>query len=423
MAKVSLWVISWQKIIRLLRGIWSNHVVLSIKWIFRKIIQLCTYLKRHPLYTTIFLWLILVSFIAAGYLLPIPIPFEGNLIVDRISFIAKQPCILFNKVKIDEITLKGKQVYTFNGVKGDFNSSEEPQLQKLENLTVQLEDEESYLTITSISNQTSFELSELVLQKATQIHQLAYSPERHFHVELNQAASDKSTDDHRPVHLNIGTRVRVSCKGKCSVLDLKLSNRGSFIFEHQAIGDFQPLLTTKVILDVKLHNSDKKPFFGNIIVDKVRFVREQENLNDNSYSFSESAILSGVIRIAGQNLDLKKEQFLLLGWQDPSSTLTDGLPDIQKLRYVHVVYPEESKELQISDDKVQLSESSSGIEVGISGETSRLAVGINPYIPIKIIQGNFFSRLPNDVMNFLNIFFAALFGSLLTWLFDKLPKK
>lgn len=367
--------------------------------------------------------LILVSFIAAGYLLPVPIPFEGNLIVDRIGFISTKSGILFYQVKIDEITLKGNQGYTFNGTKGDFDSSEEPQLKNLEDLTIQLEDPESYLTITSISKQTSIELSKLTLQQGTQVHQLAYSPERYFHLELNQpATSNKSTDAYRPLYLNIGSTVQVTCKGKCSVPDLKLSNRSSFSFKHQAIGDFKPLLPPKVILDIKLHNSDKKPFFGNVVVDKVRFIKTQENLIDNSDSFIESSILSGVIHTAGQNLDLKKDQFLILGWKDPDTTLRDGLQDIQKLRYIHVVYPEEDKELQVTDEKVQLSESTPGIEVGISGETSRLAVGINPYLPIKILQGNFFSRLPNDVMNFLNIVFAALFGSLLTWLFDKLPK-
>ncbi|OUC15077.1 MAG: hypothetical protein B0A82_08810 [Alkalinema sp. CACIAM 70d] len=61
--------------------------------------------------------------------------------------------------------------------------------------------------------------------------------------------------------------------------------------------------------------------------------------------------------------------------------------------------------------------------MGISGETSLLEIGINPRLPIKTIQGNFFSRLPTDVMSFLNLVFAAVFGSFVTWLFDKLPKK
>jgi len=380
-------------------------------------------LKQHKSCILTVILLVFTGFYFVVNLFPQPIPFEGNLIVNRLGFNSREERLLLNQVHIDEITIKGKQIYKFSGTKGDFTSNEEPYIKELEELTIQLQDEESYLNIASDSKQTGLQLSELILQQNTQVEQLFYNPDRSLHLELIQPDnSSRSTDVLRPLKLNIGNVAQITCKGNCFIPDLKSSRKNNFSFKHQSIGEFQPLLPSTAIFDIKLHNFDKKPFFGNIDVNKVRLIRQQKKLTDNNYNFYESSIISGVVRIAEQNLNLKKEQFLILGWQNSTQDFTEaligGLKDISKLRYIHVLYPEESKELQVSDEKVELSESTLGLEIGISGKTSRLAIGINPYLPVHVVQGSFLKKFPNDVMNFFNVVFAALFASLLTRLFS-----
>jgi hypothetical protein len=367
-----------------------------------------------------------VGLIAVGYLCPRSIPLEGNIITDQVAFTCKQTeCPLLHKVQIDSITITGEQEYTFNGSKGEFNNPGEAQLKDIEDLIIKTEDEESSLTIETISKESSMELAELVLQEDTQVEQLLYSPERTFKLKLNQVntssnTASQSSNSYRPLRLNTGNVVQVTCKGKCILPQLKAKERDNFRFKKATI-DFQPLLPLSPFFDIKFHTSDKEPFFGNTAVGNVLLTKTQRRLGESGYV--KSSILGGTVRMSGQSIDLKKDQFLLLGSQSVEQALTDGLEDITTFRYIRVVFPGEDKELQISGEKVQLSESTPGLEIGISGETSRLEIGINPHLPIKTIQGNFFSKLPTDMMNFLNLLFAAVFGGFVTWLFDKLPKK
>lgn len=367
-----------------------------------------------------------VGLIAAGYLYPMSISLEGNIITDQVAFTCKQiECPLLHKVQIDSITITGEQEYIFNGSKGEFDNPGEAQLKDIEDLIIKTEDEKSSLTIETISKESSLELVELVLQEDTQVEQLLYSPERTFKLKLNQVNTSSNTanqlsNSYRPLRLNTGNVVQVTCKGKCILPQLKPKERDEFRFKKTVI-DFQPLLPLSPFFDIKFHTFDKEPFFGNTTVGNVLLTKTQRRLGDNGYV--KSAILAGTVRMSGQSIDLKKDQFLLLGSQGVEQALTNGLQDIKAFRYIRVVFPGEDKELQVSDEKVQLSESIPGLEIGISGETSRLEIGINPHLPIKTIQGNFFSKLPTDMMNFLNLLFAAIFGGFVTWLFDKLPKK
>jgi len=357
--------------------------------------------------------------VGAAYLIPFSIPIEGNLVVEQLGFTTTQKQPFLDKVEIDEITIQGRQTYRIEGAEGEFISRKEPRIKKRALLTIALQDADSSLTISSLSPKESLQLTYLNLPSEAEVHQLRYEPNLSLYFNVLQLGSPMK-EESRLLKLNLGVPTKFTLRGNYQIEEIQSVEQGEFQFTAQQLGEFQPQLPSKTALILKLHRTEQDIFFGNQSVKEVQLLREERLFGENDYHFNLSSIRSGVLRMAGQNLTVEKNQFIKLGSQEQVST--ENIQDVSNLRYIRVVHSQSSN-LQIADQKVQVSEPNYGLEVGISGRTSRLEIGINPALPIKIIQGNYISTIPGDIASFLLLAFTSLFSGLFAWLLSNLPKK
>ncbi|MGH8002931.1 MAG: hypothetical protein ACREPR_26725, partial [Brasilonema sp.] len=310
--------------------------------------------------------------------------------------------------------------YIFSGFKGDFENKITPQIKELEKLTISVRDANSSLTIKPVSAKDHFQLSQLNLPANTQVSQLRYEPTPSLQLAFSQLEPSPNNLS-RPLTLNLGVPMQITVQGNYEVTELKQQGLGTFAFTTtQALGEFKPPLPTQVFLRIKLNSTEQDIFFGNNMVERVRFAKEERLLTGQAYNYDRSSIRSGVIRIAAQTVAIEKDQFIKFGLHNCADK--DGCEEIKRIPYIRVMHDQVAN-LQIAEQKVQVSEPNYGLEVGLSGKTSHFEIGINPSLPIKVVQGNYISRLPLDIANFLNFAFTSIFSGLFTWLLTSLPQK
>lgn len=129
-------------------------------------------------------------------------------------------------------------------------------------------------------------------------------------------------------------------------------------------------------------------FWGNLPVSQIAFTTEEFRRGD---SLVRSSILSGLVRMGDQKIDIEADQFLLL-----------KNPGIQRIRYLKLIEDE-------------------GIEVRAMGTTALAQVGLDPDFPVRSLRSNIIARVFRpDVVVAIVSFSGAMVATLLGWFVDNL---
>jgi hypothetical protein len=346
------------------------------------------------------LTLILISALIFGAILPVSQPFEGNLLVNSLSFTnQKTDQLMLKDVRqIQEISLAGKQNLTLSGI---ITNSSHPELNQLQKLQIELSQNEGQIIITQKNNLT---LEEIRLQKKDLITNLKYDS---YYNRLDF----KLTPFNAPLlpHFRINASSIQISLFHYQLKNINLKNPEVPLEFTLETSQFE--LNPQFPVDVNLTLS-KEPtniFWGNINVENVKFeiIPQVDNLNDQ---IKDSTILSGDIRMANQDLKLEENQFLII-----------HPPGIQTLSRIQIVRPDRKLELKTSGNNLKLADPDQGLNVTISGKTTRIETGLNEHLPIAQIQGSWLSQnLSRDGVVAVISFSASLVVSLTAWLFKKI---
>jgi hypothetical protein len=348
------------------------------------------------------LTLILISALIFGAILPVSQPFEGNLLVNSLSFTNQKTnqLLLKNIRQIQEISLAGKQNLTLSGI---ITNSNHPELNQLQELQIELSQNEGQIIITPKNNLT---LEEIRLQEKDLITNLKYDS---YYNRLDF----KLTPFNTPLlpHFRINASSIQISLFHYQLKNINLKNPEVPLEFTLETSQFE--LNPQFPVDVNLTLS-KEPtniFWGNINVENVKFeiIPQVDNLNDQ---IKDSTILSGDIRMANQDLKLEENQFLII---DP--------PGIQNLSRIQIVRPDPDRKLELktSGNNLKLADPAQGLNVTISGKTTQIQAGLNEKLPIAQIQGSWLSQhLSRDGVVAIISFCASLVVSLIAWLFKKM---
>jgi hypothetical protein len=348
------------------------------------------------------LTLILISTLIFGAILPVSQPFEGNLLVNSLSFTNQKTnqLLLKNIRQIQEISLAGKQNLTLSGI---ITNSNHPELNQLQELQIELFQNEGQIIITPKNNLT---LEEIRLQEKDLITNLKYDS---YYNRLDFKLT--------PFNTPLLPRFRINASSiQISLSHYQLKNinlKNSEIPLEFTLETSQFELTPQFPVDVNLTLS-KEPtniFWGNINVENVKFeiIPQVDNLNDQ---IKDSTILSGDIRMANQDLKLEENQFLII-----------HPPGIQTLSRLQIIRPDRDRKLELktSGNNLKLADPAQGLNVTISGKTTQVQAGLNEKLPIAQIQGSWLSQhLSRDGVVAIISFCASLVVSLIAWLFKKM---
>ena len=348
------------------------------------------------------LTLTLIFALIFGAILPVSQPFEGNLLVNSLSFTNQKTnqLLLKNVRQIQEISLAGKQTLTLSGT---ITNSPHPELNQLQELQIELPQETSQITITPKNDLT---LEEIRLQEKDRITNLKYA-------SYDNRLEFKLTPFNAPLlprfRINASS-IQISLSGY-QLKNIKLKNPEIPLEFTLETSQFE--LTPQFPVAVNLDLSSKEAtniFGGNINVEKVKFeiIPPVYNVNDE---IKDSTILSGDIRMANQDLKLEENQFLII-----------HPPGIQTLSRIQIVRPDPDRKLELktSGNNLKLADPAQGLNVTISGKTTRIEAGLNEHLPIAQIQGSWLSQnLSRDGVVAVISFSASLVVSLIAWLFKK----
>ncbi|MBD2515658.1 hypothetical protein H6G93_11655 [Nostoc sp. FACHB-973] len=139
-------------------------------------------------------------------------------------------------------------------------------------------------------------------------------------------------------------------------------------------------------------------FRGNIKAENLQFLNVDRTGKDARDDLKISTIVEGKIRMAEQERDVKKNQFLM--GEDANSPL-----NIEEIRHLGI-FPEKK-----------------GIEARFFGKTTEIQIGLDPDFPVSRIRGSWLDGvLPRDAIIALFSFGAATVANLLSWLFSNASK-
>lgn len=337
--------------------------------------------------------------------------FEGNLLVQEMSFTyaGTQEKLFINTINdIKNLELSGKQNITFSG---DFTKNLDSKLKQLKQITINLHSANSKVIITPLDSKKSSEIQllELRLQPNTE-SQLGYNSVGILSLCLQSQDQTDSLclDNNKPtislskilgtLQLELGTQpLKVSLENYIiPQLQKKDSPENPVLFDFiftPAVSQMEFSLTPPTSLYVslpKLSEADQSEWLrGNLKVKNVKFSRLDQT-GDIQDKFDISTIVNGKIRMAEQDLEVKPNQFLMI-----------GEPGIELIRYFQIK-----------------SKPTPGLEVRFSGKSKEIGVGLDPKFIVDSIRPNFLTKyLSKDAITVLLSFCAAVAGSLLSLLF------
>ncbi|MFP5270039.1 hypothetical protein [Coleofasciculus sp.] len=352
------------------------------------------------LYIFVFCITVIFCGISVAAIIPSYHSFEGNLVVEELNFTyaGLQPNQLFlQKIRgIDKILVEGEQFITLNGT---FESQNNPKLNQLKSITIELPSDKSKWSITPVqtSDINQLTLEELRLQNNTKVAHLSYYSFRNrLSLELQPGISPND------LNLYLGSQpLRVIVEGY-RILELDTNDSVNSPNELEFI--FKPTqkrlkvdLPGKSNLYIVLSEIDDSSqwFRGGLKVKDVLFYRLDKtgvNIKDNLYH---STIIEGVLTMAERELSVKKNQFLIIG--------KFGINSLQYLLINH--------------------QKPEGLEVGVAGKSKKIQVGLDYKSPAKSIQASFLNEfLPQDITIAILAFCAAVVSYLLFWLIDNYTK-
>lgn len=364
------------------------------------------FLKKHIINRKrlIFVFLLTLSLIVVtlSAIFPSKYPFEGNLIVEDMSFIynGNQPKIFIESISsINRLEIEGIQTLTFNG---EFNNESLPQLNKLNNLKVKLIDGNSKLIISPVNSniQSQINLNQLQLQPNTKVDGLNYN---FYHQQLAFKLNTDTKVKHDTDKINLldiyfgEYPIKITLE-KYKLLDLNLP---------ASLNKQQPLEfiynpNNKAFNLNLLHNNlyitlPKQPDFryvkwfkGKIQTKNLKFER-LEGKSDIKEKFETSTIVEGKIRLAEQEKEIKANQFLM--GKDPNIPL-----NIQLIRNIDII-PKK------------------GLEVRFSGRDEKIKIGFDKDFGVTIIQGSWLNSisLPDPIIAIFSCS-ALMAANLFPWL-------
>ena len=383
-----------------------GFVIVSAVYIFMGLQWVQKYLARKKLFVFVLLLLLGFGFFSLIAIIPSTHNFEGNLIVEEMSFIYndQQPQLFLSSIRqISNLESEGIQTMTFTG---KFQSESLPQLNELNRLTIDGIDSRSQLIISPVKKTSEIDLTELRLQPNTKVLGLSYDFYRQrLGVSLQPETSKNVKNKPNILRLNLGNEpVKVTLVGY-KLPGVNLPNNSAqqtpreFIFtpNNQEVKleiwqNSSIYLTTATVPS----NNDDQWFRGQIKTKDVQFEHLDRNVNIRD-DLAISTIIEGKIRMVEQEREIKTNQFIM-GKQ----------PDIP-------LNIELIRQLQIVPKK--------GLEVRIAGRTEEIKIGLDKNYPVSSIQGSWLDGiLPRDAIIALFSFGAATIIYLLSFLVDKAAK-
>ncbi len=367
----------------------------------------CVYLKKHPVFTIFFGFDLISVFIIIILLIkPAKYNFEGQLLVKEMGFTLTQSkdksenqskdksdqLLLANLRAIEKITLKGKTSLTLTGYFQVSDPRINKKLQQSKELTIELTNsEESKLTLSSDTK--SLQLQELRLQENTEVNQLTYTPSVSV-LSLQLGGEAKAPNllqlnpDNQPLTLTISK----FCLKDSPTSDCIENLKGTF-------ETTQIKLPLEQNIKIEIYTADKPDFSGDINVKKVSFKKHNlvEKIDDK---FLESSIVSGKIRMAAEEIEVKENQFL---------TIAD--PGIKSLRFIQIVQPKSEQD------------SIWGLEVVIAGQTNSIQVALNKKFPVTQMKISKLETIfPTYIISGWITFTTALLLALISWFLNDRTK-
>ncbi len=383
----------------------NQKLRMNIKKVCQRLQPLGKYLINQKRFAFVLLLILCFSLITFSAIFPSNHNFEGSLIVQEMSFTynANEPKRFLETIRgISKLESEGIQTLTFTG---KFQSESLPQLNQLNFLKVELTNPKSKLIIAPKNPKLSeIDLNSLLLQPNTKVTKLNYDfyrQELALSLEsLSTAEPDKKSNT---VEIYLGEQpIKVIIEGY-NLPDLSLPKN----FDKQTPIEFIYNPENKELnLHISQNNSlsitlqkpakfeDNKFFRDEIKTKNVQFKR----LEKNSDEFLEnSTIVEGKIRMAEQEREIKKHQFIM--GENPDVPL-----NIQLIRNIEII-PKK------------------GLEVRFSGRDKQITIGLDKNFPVSRIQGSWLDGvLPRDVIIVLFSFGAATVANLISWLFSNSSK-
>ncbi|GAB4232093.1 MAG: hypothetical protein Kow00121_60230 [Elainellaceae cyanobacterium] len=396
--------------------------------------KLFAYLRRWDRLLTLVLVLLWVGIIVVSFVIRGSYVFEGNLIVQEMSFTytGEQDHLFLSTIRgIKALDVEGNQPEPFV-LTGKFSSPTDPNLnQKLsqfDRLTIELPYTSSRLIVApKTSSSSNLNLLELRINTQTSVKQLTYQTQINQLSFCLQSASESPTlcrhqgsAPERPASIPTPVGLLDMSLGRQTLtVDLALFNIPELGIQTDIFGYNELRLEVIPSVDQKLltllspthiyiglpaippatnsRTADfRQWFWKDLDVTQVRF---SQVLNTNSVrdSVANSTILSGEVRMQDQKMELQENQFLTV----------DSEPGIRKLRHI-----------QLHPDQPQ------GLQTLISGESSKIEVGFYPEYPVQTIEPSWLLKyLSQEATNALLTFIAALTGVLLPRLLPDAAQK
>jgi hypothetical protein len=375
-----------------------SAMVTGFNWLINSLKFLSCYLWQRKLLSFVLCLLLIFGSLTLAAFLPSEHFFEGDLIVEEMSFTyagKDQKLFLDTIRKIKSLNIEGKQIISFTG---KFESQSMPELNQLETLKIELTDDKSILLIES--SQSEIELKELRLQPNTKVAELSYDIIRN-NLDFSLSNTEKTNN---VLKLTLGDQpITISLEGS-----YQLRNKSGLIIasgkqnqlEFNVTPNYQELMLNlanpvSITLETPtIKNNEAKEWFrGKLEVKDVQFQELNKTGNPND-DLQISTIIGGKIRMAEQEREIKENQFL-----------TAKEPGIKLIRYLNII-PEKS-----------------GLEVRISGKSKLIEIGLDKEFPVSRIQASWLDGiLPRDAIIALISFCAASFSYLLYFILDNIAK-
>ncbi|WP_199247253.1 hypothetical protein [[Phormidium] sp. ETS-05] len=352
-------------------------------------------ISPHLIFVT--LMLLCLSGVVVAEILPASQLFEGNIIAQNVSFryagTEPQP-LLRDVLPLEEISITGRQTVTLVGA---FASSAQPGLAAVTNITVELWDDSSNLTLKPLGTARDLQLKDVLLREGTAVVDLSYrAPENRLSLHLQP--------QFRPnlLAINLGSQpLQVSLKGYRIVDGVNMQEKAvnnELNFTFTPASELLSLSLPEVAkLSMILPDIDQNSqWFGeNLNVADLGFAGgDSQRLALNSgYGGNNSTILSGEVRMGGKAMKLGKNQFFMA-----------GTPGIEKVRYW------------------QIDEGNSAIALRVTGKSTVVAAGLDPDFPVERIKVSYLRLwLPETAVAALIPITTALVSYLLYWLLEHRP--
>lgn len=354
------------------------------------------------------LLLLVVCLLFMGlFFVPAKTIFEGNLIVEEVSFTynGEGDRLFLNAIRnLKKIELEGKQNLILIG---QFEGQDNPEFANTEILEINLNYPDSKLIIEPINldDSSSLGLEKLYLPSQSNINNLTYDVrgnQLNFTLETQkqpELEEEREPAIESPLQLSLSeTPLKITIEG---YQFLALENPSE---EYNIIEFIWTPLTSELDLllpalakfsitlpDLKQTNFSEW-FWGKLAVIDVRFFRtlETENVPEK---LQISTILKGIIHSLDRELELKANQFLLFR----ENQGIDRFPHIK-------IHPEDPP----------------GLEIRIHGTASQIAAGLDRDLPVREIKTSILKKwFPSDIINVLLTVCAVAIGYLVPWLFTQ----